>query len=207
MAGHIRLAPLIGPRSDLHSSERIVAMVSPPLYAQGLALLVLLSSAYREVGLFVTNVGPNSEAATRGLDRGDVLLRYGGVPLLSGAQLRDLEKAFERRGSVSVDIEAVRGQRELTVSASPGRLGITVSPLLYRMPQPQREAREIVSPRNDDSGATPDALTPLEPEVAVEVPPDLVSQLLLLGANLQPTTPAKHRKKAASLLLAATTVM
>jgi len=61
--------------------EEVALSEAPVQSAEAVASLVKLSEEYRDVGLIVTNVGPASAAATAGIARGDVLLRYDDVSL------------------------------------------------------------------------------------------------------------------------------
>ena len=182
---------------DVRSARRagLSLVVSPPEWARGLASLIKLSDEFRDVGLLVTNVGPSSQAASAGIERGDVLLRYDGVPLETIEQLRNLEGvAPQGETPRRVTVEGVRGAREVTFTVTAGRLGITVSALLHRL-RPRRRAvgRVILAPEH---GARVAAGMP----TLVEVPRELVSQVALLAEVLQRPRSAKQRKKVEALI-------
>lgn len=184
-----------------HGRRRLALVVTPPEWARGIASLIKVSDEYRDVGLLVTSVGPSSQAATAGLERGDVLLRYDGVPLDNAEQLVSLE-GVPAHGEAprQVMLEAVRGAREMTLMAAPGRLGVTVSPLLYRLGSSHRATTGIIRAReHDEDDECEDAGEP----TVVEVPGELVPQVLLLAEVLQRPRNAKQRKKAEALLLTA----
>ena len=181
-----------------HSRRSLALVITPPEWARGIASLIKVSAEYRDVGLLVTNVGPRSQAAAAGLERGDVLLRYDGVPLENADQLTNLE-GVPGHGEAprQVTLEAVRGARELTVTVAAGRLGITVSPLLHRLGSSRRAMTGVVRAGEHDEREDATEST------IIEVPNELVPHVLLLAEVLQRPRNAKQRKKAEALLLTA----
>lgn len=183
-----------------YSRLRLALAVTPPELARGIASLIKVSDEYRDVGLLVTNVGPNSPALAAGIERGDMLLRYDGVPVESAVRLMSLEEEPAQGNRLSpVTVDAVRGARELTFSVPPGRLGVTVSPCLHRLGPSRRRIVDVTRASGLDQGEEQAAIA--DPTV-VDVPSDLVPQVQLLAAVLQGGT-AKQRKKAKDLVLAA----
>jgi hypothetical protein len=187
----------LGDDAKGHSRHRLALVVTPPEWARGIESLIKVSDEYRDVGLLVTNVGPSSQASTAGIERGDVLLRYDGVPLENAEQLTSIEGVpVQGETPRQVALEAVRGAREMTLTVAAGRLGITVSPLLHRLGSSRRAMTEVIRAwEHDEEDAG-------EPTV-VEVPGELVRQVLLLAEVLQRPSNAKQRKKAEALLLTA----
>jgi hypothetical protein len=184
-----------------HSRPRLALVVTPREWARGIAWLIKVSDEYRDVGLLVTNVGPSSQAATAGIERGDVLLRYDGVQLENVEQLTSLE-GVPAQGETprQVALEAVRGAREMTLTVAAGRLGVTVSPLLHRLDSSRRAMTEVIRAwEHDEDDEREDA----SESTVVEVPGELVPQVLLLAEVLQRPGNAKQRKKAEALLLTA----
>jgi C-terminal processing protease CtpA/Prc len=184
-----------------HSRHRLALVVTPPEWARGIALLIKVSDEYRDVGLLVTSVGPGGQAANAGIERGDVLLRYDGVPLEHAEQLTSLEGVpTQGEAPRQVVLEAVRGAREMTLTVAAGRLGITVSPLLHRLGSSRRAMTGVIRAwEHDEADEREDAGEP----TVVEVPGELVPQVSLLAEVLQRPRNAKQRKKAEALLLTA----
>ena len=175
------------------SGVELALLVTPEL-ARGIASLIKVSEEYRDVGLLVTNVGPNSQAATAGIERGDVLLRYDSVPLDTAKRLTSLAGVEAQGVTPQVALEAVRGGQEMTFAVPAGRLGITVSALLHRSGSSHRPTRVI----QDDEAAEAGKLGQL-----VEVPRELAPQVLLLAEVLQQPGNANQRKKTTALLATA----
>ena len=184
-----------------HGRRWLALVVTPPEWARGIASLIRVSDEYRDVGLLVTNVGPSSRAATAGIERGDVLLRYDGVPLENAEQLTSLEGVpAQGEAPRQVALEAVRGAREMTLTVAAGRLGITVSPMLHRLASSRRATTVVIGAwEHDEDDEREDA----GESTVVEVPDELVPQVSLLAEVLQRPSNAKHRKKAEALLLTA----
>jgi C-terminal processing protease CtpA/Prc len=192
-----RLIQVSGDESD-SPRVRPVLVVTRPEWARGIASLIKLANEYRDGGLLVTNVGPNSQAASAGIERGDVLLRYDGVPLEDAQRLRNLEGITSRGAAPrQVPLEAVRGAREMTFTVTGGRLGITVSAMLHRWRSMRRATVGLIPvPESGERPAT-------DKPTLVEVPRELVPQVVLLADVLQRSGNAKQRKKAESLLVTA----
>src|SRR5262249_40166204 len=74
-------------------------------------------------GLLVNVVAPGSNAATRGLEPGDVLLAYNGTPLRQRADL----KAVPESGQ-PVPVEVWREGRVARRNLAPGKLGVVLDP-------------------------------------------------------------------------------
>jgi hypothetical protein len=111
----------------------VVLLETPGEWVRGIVGLLALSKEFKDIGLIVTNVGPNGAAARAGIARGDVLLRYDGVDLDTVARLCELtERAALSRDSCG-QIDAIRGDRERQVKVAAGRLGVTVSAPLHRL--------------------------------------------------------------------------
>jgi hypothetical protein len=182
----------------------LALVVTPPEWARGIASLIEVSAEYRDVGLLVTNVGPSSQAAAAGLERGDVLLRYDGVPLESAEQLTNLASVpAQGEAPRQVALEAVRGAREMTLTVAAGRLGITVSPLLHRLGSSRRAVTAAVRAGGHAEDDEDDEREYAGESTVIEVPNELVPQVLLLADVLQRPRNAKQRKKAEALLLTA----
>ncbi len=176
----------------------VALAVTPPELAQGIASLIKMSQEYRDVGLLVTNVGPRSPAALAGIERGDVLLRYDGVPLETAERLISIESVVAQGETTrQVPLEAVRGTREITFTVPAGRLGITVSPLLHRLGSARRARIGLIRAEEDTERAGSGGSTLLH------VPADLVPKVSLLAHVLQRPSNSKQRKKATALLTAA----
>lgn len=193
----LRLGDVAGAQSRLGHA----IVVTPPQWAQAMASLIKLSDEYRQVGLLVTNVGPSSQAATVGIERGDVLLRYDGVPLEHTEQLTSLEGVLAQGQSARpVALDAVSGEREMTFTVAAGPLGITVSPLLHRLGSTRRSPRAVIraGQENDQDERAVAGETTL-----VEVPGELVPQVSLLAQALQRPSNAKQRKRVEALLATA----
>jgi S1-C subfamily serine protease len=82
-------------------------------------------------GVVVTNIGPRSQAAAAGMARGDVLLRYGGIPIDGARSLRRLAERSGAGGATSerIIIEGMRGPTEMRFEVRGGPLGMTVGAL------------------------------------------------------------------------------
>ncbi len=80
----------------------------------------------RPTGVIVTNIGPGSQAAVAGMARGDVLLRYDGVPIDGPGRLRRLA---ERGGTSRHIVDGMRGPTEMRFEVRGGSLGMTVCAL------------------------------------------------------------------------------
>jgi hypothetical protein len=183
--------------AEAHGPAQLSLLVSPAEWGRGLSALIKASNRHKDVGLLVTNVGPASAAADAGIGRGDVLLRYDGVPLDHTDGLKRLESAAAQRETTrQVPLDAVRGERDMTFSVRPGLLGITVSPLLHRL----NTARP--SNRTDDA---PDGAQRADESKAmiVHVPTELVPHVAFLTHCLQKPRNAQQRKHARALLTAA----
>ncbi len=79
--------------------------------------------------MVVARVQPGSQAASVGLKRGDVLLRFAGKDIHSRADLRNARAGKEGKGKLTVR----RGDKELVFDVGPGRLGIVAA---LRFPEP-----------------------------------------------------------------------
>jgi membrane-associated protease RseP (regulator of RpoE activity) len=191
----------------------------PGEWVHGVVALVRASQEFRHSGLMVTNVGPHSEAARSGMRRGDVLLRYDGQELDQVATLRRLTSAYAQGASAQkrIAIEAARGTDDVVFDVSGGKLGITLSPLLYR-----RGARKSVWKRllqkvfgtatgETGRGVMPQVVHTLDeasrhdraaPALAL-VPGDLARPVLGVLRALHQGGSRKGGKRARSLLLAA----
>jgi hypothetical protein len=175
-------------------------IVTPPELARGIASLIKVSEEYRDVGLLVTNVGPRSQATAAGIERGDVLLRYNGVPLETADRLTSLEGVAAQHETPQLALEAVRGAREMTFTVPAGRLGITVSPLLHRLDSSRRAMTGVIRAlEGDENDERAEAGQP----TLVEVPSELVRQVSRLVEVLQRPSNAKQRKKVEALLVTA----
>jgi S1-C subfamily serine protease len=122
-----------------HSQDDPALVEVPGKYVAGVVRLIgmLLEPGQDEVGrtikalrnlggkgVIVTNIGPASRAATAGMARGDVLLRYDGVQLGGFQKLSNLTRRTDPSKRVTVD--AFRGAHELRFEVDGGPLGITV---------------------------------------------------------------------------------
>jgi hypothetical protein len=183
-------------RPQTYPPQDILLVEAPMQWAPAMRSLLSLSDAHRNTGLIVTNVGPDSSAAAGGIRRGDILLRYDGVPLDSiNALLRRAGRADAGGGRVKVD--ALRRGKELTFELSEGPLGLTVSTLLHQLRLGRLGAR-----RGLRLPAAPSL--PRQGQVTlIEVRGELVNKAVRLLAILEMSPVAGQRKKARALLLAA----
>jgi tetratricopeptide (TPR) repeat protein len=89
-------------------------------------------------GVLVTALSPDSPAMRIGLERGDVLLSYGGQPMQTSADLRRAIDAMQvppasdpssssAHGDVTIEVWRAAAKRE--IRAPRGRLGVQLSPL------------------------------------------------------------------------------
>ena len=186
--------------------KRVPTFVQVPgAWAAAVLSLVKLSEEHRHNGLVVTNVGPKSQAASAGLLRGDVLLRYHGTEVESVDNLRALTKRHHDRGEKTISIEVARGADDMHLKVQPGALGITVSPSLHRIkmvPVPVKGA-PTMKPASDFDRAMPlittleqaDKLDTTKPAL-VEVPAELARTVLSLVKSVEATGKQKKRAKA-----------
>lgn len=198
--GSIRWTQMIHHADEMRGEHEssLALLVTPPEWAQGLASLIKMSQEYRDTGLLVTNVGPGSPAAGAGIERGDLLLRYDGVPLETAERLIGLEGAVAQGETLKqVPLEVVRGTREITFTVPTGRLGITVSALLHRLGSARRAMIRLVP-----EGERTERAEAVQPRL-VRVPAELVPKVSLLAQALQKPSNAERRKKATALLTAA----
>jgi len=189
----------------------------PGKWAHSVVSLVQASQEYRHAGLMVTNVGPDSQAARAGMNRGDVLVRYQGQELESVATLRRLSAGYAQGASARkpVRIEAARGREDVAFEVLGGRLGITVSRLLHRSVI-SAGRRKRVSRRFPGTGGTAKRATPRvvhtleearrhsarEPALVL-VPSELARPLMAVLRALERGGSATRKKRAKSLLAAA----
>jgi len=163
-------------------------------WSHAVASLVKISEEYRDGGLLVTNVGPNSPAAIAGVARGDVLLRYDGVHLDNVETLKRLTSRPIQDGGTrkQTTLEAVRSAQELTFTVPEGRLGITVSPLLHSFSRSRRRTR-----RRGWQGQE----VPKPAELGfVKVPGELVPSVLHLRRIIERPGTSKQTKRVKALL-------
>jgi hypothetical protein len=190
----------------------------PGEWAHAVYSLVKISGEYRQHGLIVTNVGPDSQAAKAGIARGDVLLRYDGVELEGAGMLRQLAKHHTQGISASktIVIEAARSSKDVSFEVQGGRLGITVSPSLYRfkpirLPRRKRQgtkgARDLGAIVRIDSPLVhrPDDARRRNPgnPAIVEVPGELAMTVLFLAKALKAPNTSKLKRSVRALLYAA----
>lgn len=196
---HVRVIRTVDEPVRLRRNE--VAFVEmPPRWAAAAAALVKLSAEYRHGGLLVTNVGPASRAAAAGIARGDVLLRYNGVPLDSPESLKRLTSRTGS-GQRQLTVEAMRRARELTFEVAPGPLGITVSPQLHQFGTPRRGSHRRA--RGVAPAARSHKQQSLDESTVVEVPGHLVPQVRVLKRMLEKPANARQRKSVEAVLEAA----
>jgi len=197
------------------TSERALVEV-PGEWAHSVVSLVRVSQEFRHSGLMVTNVGPGTQGARAGMRCGDLLLRYDGQELDSAATLRRLSKAYTQ-GAVAqklVQIDAARGADDVVFDVFGGKLGVTVSPLLYR--RGTRKGRwkrilQVLKPVDTGHVVMPHVVHTLEearqhspesPALAI-VPGNLARPVLGVLRALTRAVSRKRSKRARSLLLAA----
>lgn len=173
--------------------DRVLVEI-PREWARGVVSLIKVSDEYRHGGLLVTNVGPTGQAAIAGVARGDVLLRYDGDQLDSAETLARLASRPMQGGAT---LEALRGAQELTFKLAGGRLDITVSPLLHSFGPSRRSTTRVIRAWDDEERPHPGEST------LVEVPGELVRNVLLLKGIIQGAGTSKQRKKVEALLLTA----
>ncbi len=197
-----RIIKIIRDWQDCRGSFRVPTFVQVPgAWASAVASLITLSQEHRHNGLIVTSIGPGSLAATAGISRGDVLLRYGGVEVDSVATLRKLAKRRAQTGELvrTVVIDAARGAEDVSFTVEPGPLGITVSPSLHRLP-PVLTSKPVLPSRKDAFSATtaPEEIARQDssPPALVEVPGDLALKLFSLVKSLEASGKPKKRAKA-----------
>jgi membrane-associated protease RseP (regulator of RpoE activity) len=198
------------------TSERALIEV-PGEWAHHVVALVKSSQEFRHSGLLVTNIGPGSQAARAGMQCGDVLLRFGGQELDSAATLRRLTKTYSHGTAAQKPtlIEAARGAEDIEFEVFGGKLGITVSPSLYRntvrKPRWQRVLGEMLGIDERPHRVLPHVVhtveearrhNPESPALAV-VPGDLARPVLGVLRALEHGSSSKRRKRAKSLLVAA----
>jgi hypothetical protein len=186
----IRVIPSADDANGYSRQERVLVGL-PQDWARALASLIRKSDEQRDAGLLVTNVGPGSRAAIAGIARGDVLLRYDGVQLNNAETLTRIADD-ETRGHVAVEV--LRGADELTFKVAGGRLGVTVSALLYRSgPLQKIRPRKLRARRHLE-------LPDLDTEAFVEVSGDHLGKVLFLKALLTGQGNSKQKKKVKALL-------
>jgi hypothetical protein len=176
-----------------------------------------LSQEFRTSGLLVTNIGPGSQAARAGLRCGDVLLRFNGQELDSPATLRRLTKSYTQGAAAKkpILVQAARGTQDIEVPVYGGKLGITVSRLLYRRDVPKHSWRRtlggLLGMTGETHRITPHVVHTVEearehrpesPALAV-VPGNLARAVLAVLRQLEQGSSRKHRQRAKSLLRAA----
>jgi hypothetical protein len=198
------------------TSERALVEV-PGVWAHSVLALVRTSQEFRNLGLLVTNIGPGSQAARAGMKCGDVLLRLDGQELDSAATLRRLTKIYTQGAAAQkpIIVDAARGAEDIEFEVSGGKLGITVSPLLYRRAVRKRRWRRILGElfgfNENTPRITPHVVHTLEearrhnpesPALAV-VPGNLARPVLGVLRAMEQGGSSKRRKRAKSLLLAA----
>jgi membrane-associated protease RseP (regulator of RpoE activity) len=189
----------------------------PGEWAHDVLALVRASQEFRNSGLLVTNIGPGSQAARTGMRCGDVLLRFDGQELESAATLRRLTRIYtqDNAAQTPILIEAARGAEDIEFEVFGGKLGITVSPMLYRRAvrnrRWQRILRGLFGINEKTSRVTPHVVhtveearrhNPESPALAV-VPGNLARPVLGVLRALEPGSSRERRKRARSLLFAA----
>ena len=198
------------------TSERALVEV-PGKWAHSVVSLVRASQEFRHSGLMVTNVGPGSQGARAGMKCGDMLLRFDGQELDRAATLRRLTTIHTQGAAAQkpIRIEAARGTDDLVFEVSGGKLGITVSPLLYRRGARKKRWRrvlgEVFGTDEKSRRVIPHVIhtveearehNPESPALAV-VPGDLARQVLGVLRALEHAGSRKRGKRARSLLLSA----
>jgi hypothetical protein len=210
----IHLLRSLEDRPPRASSDGVLVAV-PGRWVLSAIALIRASREFRKSSLFVTNVGPGSQAARAGIVRGDVMLRYDGRDLDDALALRRLTK-IHTQGSAArkpIRIEVARGRQNLTFEVRGGRLGITVSPLLHRLASPaSRWKRGRFEAASEPGSKEPPAVvhtveharghSPAHPALAL-MPGDLGRPLLFVLRVLERGGSRMRRKRAKSLLLAA----
>ena len=189
----------------------------PGKWAESVVSLIQASREYRHAGLMVTNVGPGSQGARAGMVRGDVLLRYDGQELESAATLRRLTRIHTQGAAArkAIRIEAARATEDVTFEVLGGQLGITVSPLLYRLATSGSRWKRILR-QPLETGATSEKVTlrvvhTLEEArrhspgntVLVRVRGELARPVLTVLSALEHAGSRKRKKRAESLLTTA----
>ena len=181
----------------------------PGAWVPAVLSLVKLSEEHRHNGLIVTNIGPDTPAATAGMLRGDVLLRYDGSEVDSIVSLKTLTKRHSHGNDKTVRIEAARGAEDVHFEVKPGALGITVSPSLHRLKlahvSPKAVKAQLSSPLDPsitlvstlEQANKLDATHP----ALVEVPGELARTVLSLIKSVD--AKGKRKKRAKALLTSA----
>jgi hypothetical protein len=197
----VRRVRVVRNMRDVYGHSRLeAAFVEVPRdWSRALVSLIKLSDEHRHAGLLVTNVGPVSPGAVAGIARGDVLLRYDSVQLDSADTLtrRTMRPVHGDEASRHVVIEAVRGEVEMNFKVAGGKLGITVSPLLHRFGPWRRKPTSPISKLEQSLPLGSNG------SVFIDVPGELVWQVMLLGNLLQRRDNPKQRRKVKALLLTA----
>ena len=84
-------------------------------------------------GVYLVDIEDSAGAATAGLERGDVIVRYDHAPVAEPAKLSSMVAAA--RGVPSVAVEVVRAERPLTMHLEGGKsLGATGTTLVHFAP-------------------------------------------------------------------------
>jgi tetratricopeptide (TPR) repeat protein len=115
-------------------------------------------------GVLVTQVLPDSAAARVGLQKDDVLLKYGNTTLASPEDLvAAIQRTLQTHGGKEVHLAAWRDGKTLDLTVPPGRLGIEFD----RRPAPQalKEDREFAALMRSARGGSFDPLPGTRREV------------------------------------------
>jgi len=152
--------------------------------------------AYPETGVLVAVVTRDSNAAIGGLQRGDVLLSYGGHALESAQDLGPAIKAtaeeLTTRGSAEDDrpitAEVWRGGETIEVKLAPGRMGVRPSPA---PPADGLRAMAFADRSADEQAAGASAL----------------DQVRLYGGSLGPLPGTRREAEAVASMLAGSTLL
>jgi serine protease Do len=110
-------ARLGGNDEDFSTEDEGASTREAPTGSLGLAVQPLTPGIARQVGVpadtrgvVIASVNPTSDAASKGLRRGDVILSAGNRPVTSGEQLQAAISEAERAGRTSVLVEVQRAQ-------------------------------------------------------------------------------------------------
>ena len=109
----------------------MLAVAATPAVA-GIAALEKLLDDPPATGLMISSVFDGTPGKQAGMERGDVLVSYGGRPVTDLASLAAAKAALAE--SDSVEIKAVRGESVVVFVLAPGQIGVNLVPVTKGVP-------------------------------------------------------------------------